>query len=266
MDSHQSLLLLSPAWPWASPLTSVSLCFLICKMGWYWFRLYRKCSKRWCTVWNSTFSFSSVTQLRPTLCNPMDCSMPGFPVHHQLPELAQTHVHWVGDAIPPSHPLSSPFLPVFNLSQHQGLFQWVDSSHQVAKVLELQLQHQSFQWIFRTDFLEDWLVWSPCWPRDSQESSSTPQFKGINFLALSLLYSQLLQIYMTTVMEWEMTTYSSILASKVPMTEEPGGLQSMGSQKIGHDWANANTHTHLWNHHHDLHPYSLKNPPTQSNP
>ena len=110
MDSHESLLLLSPAWPWASPLTSVSLCFLICKMGWYWFRLYRKCSERWCTVWNSTFSFSSVTQLRPTLCNPMDCSMPGFPVHHQLPELAQTHVHWVGDAIPPSHPLSSPFL------------------------------------------------------------------------------------------------------------------------------------------------------------
>ena len=89
---------------------------------------------------------------RPTLCDPMDCSMTGFPVHHQLPELAQIHVHWVGDAVQPSHPLSSPS-PTFNLSWHQGLFQWVSSSHQVAKVLEFQPQHQSFQWIFRTDFL-----------------------------------------------------------------------------------------------------------------
>ena len=88
-----------------------------------------------------------------TLCDPMDCSTLGFPVHHQLPELAQTHVHWVGDAIQPSHPLLSPFPPAFNLSQHQGLFKWVSSSHQVAKVLEFQLQHQSFQLIFRTDFL-----------------------------------------------------------------------------------------------------------------
>jgi len=84
---------------------------------------------------------------------PMDCTMPGLPVHHQLPEPTQTRAHWVNDAIQPSHPLSSPFPPAFNLSQHQGLFQWVNSSHQVAKVLELQLQHQPFQWIFRTDFL-----------------------------------------------------------------------------------------------------------------
>ena len=141
--------------------------------------------------------FSSVTQSSPTLCNPMNCSMPGFTVHYQLPELAQTHVHQVGDAIQPSNPLSSPspatcsvFLPgkfrgqrclvgsnpwlqsnckqsdttkqlhflsfsppAFNLSQHQDLFQWAHSSQQVAKVLEFQLQHQSFQWIFRTDFL-----------------------------------------------------------------------------------------------------------------
>ena len=97
--------------------------------------------------------FSSVAQLCPTRCNPMDCSTPGFPVHHQLPELAQTHVHKVGDAIKPSHPLSASSPPTFNLSQHQGLFKWVSSSHQVAKVLEFQLQHQSFQWIFRTDFL-----------------------------------------------------------------------------------------------------------------
>ena len=101
----------------------------------------------------SYHQFSSVTQACLTLHDPMDCSIPGFPDHHQLPELSQTHVHRVGDAIQPSHLLSSPSLPAFSLFQHQGLFQWVSSSHQVAKVLALQLQHQSFQWIFRTDFL-----------------------------------------------------------------------------------------------------------------
>ena len=106
----------------------------------------------------SVTQFSSVAESCPTLCDPMNCSMPGLPVHHQLPESTQTHVHEVGDAIQPSHPLSSPS-PAFNLSQHQGLFQWVSSLHQVAKVLELQLQHQSFQWIFRTDFLYDGLFW-----------------------------------------------------------------------------------------------------------
>ena len=87
------------------------------------------------------FQFSSVTHLCLTLCYPMDCSTPGLPIHHQLLEPAQTHVPQVGDAIQRSHPLSYPSPPAFNLSQHQGLFQWVSSSHQVAKVLELQLQH-----------------------------------------------------------------------------------------------------------------------------
>ena len=96
---------------------------------------------------------SSVIQLCLTLCDPMDCSMPGFPVLHYLPELTQTHVHWVSDVIQQSHPLSSPSPPTFYLSQHYGLFKWVRSLHQVAKVWELQRQHQSFQWIFRTDFL-----------------------------------------------------------------------------------------------------------------
>jgi len=132
--------------------------------------------------------FNSVTQSCLNLCNPMDCCLPGLPVH-QLPDFSQTHVHWVSDAIQPSCPLSSPSPPAFNLSQHQGLFQWVSSSHQVAKVSQFQLQHQSFQWIFRTDFLYDWQVGSPCTPRDSQESSPTPQFKSINSLALSFLYS-----------------------------------------------------------------------------
>ena len=90
------------------------------------------------------YHFSSVIQSCPTLCDPMDCSMPGFPVQHQIQELAQTHVHRVGDIIQPSHLLSSPSLPAFSLSQHQGLSQRVSSSHQVAKVLEFQLQHQSF--------------------------------------------------------------------------------------------------------------------------
>ena len=123
------------------------------------------------TLWRK-IQFSSVSQSCLTLCDPMNCSMPGFPVHHQLLELAQIHVHRVGDAIQPSHPLSSPSPPTFHLSQHQGLFQWVSSLHQVAKVLEFQLQHQSFQWIFRIDFLWDWLIWSPCSPRDSWETQS----------------------------------------------------------------------------------------------
>ena len=95
--------------------------------------------------------FSSVTQSCLTLCDPMNCSTPDLPVHHQLPEFTQTHVHWFSDAIQPSHPLSSPTLPALNLSQRR--FQWVSSSHEVAKVLEFQLQHQSFLWMFRTDFL-----------------------------------------------------------------------------------------------------------------
>ena len=104
---------------------------------------------------NSSVSvqFSSVTQSCPTLCDPMNRSTPGLPVHHQPPESTQTHVHRVTDAIQPSHSLSSPSPPTLNLSQHQGLFKWVSSSHQVAKVLEFQLQHQSFQWTPRTDLL-----------------------------------------------------------------------------------------------------------------
>ena len=131
-------------------------------------------------------SVQSLSRVR--LCDPMNCSMPGLPVHHQLLESTQTHVHRVGDAIQPSRPLSSPS-PALNPSQHQGLFKWVSSSHQVTKVLEFHLQHQSFQRTPRTDLLYDGLVGSPCSPRDSQESSPTPQFKSINSLALIFLYS-----------------------------------------------------------------------------
>ena len=101
----------------------------------------------------STVQFSSVAQSCATLCDPMDHGTPSLPVHHQLPEFTQTHVHWVSDAIQPSHPLTSPSPLALNLSQHQGLFKWVSSLHQVAKVLEFQIHHQFSQWIFRTDFL-----------------------------------------------------------------------------------------------------------------
>ena len=101
----------------------------------------------------SSVYFSSVAQSCPTLFDPMSHSTPVLPVHHQLLEFTQTHVHRVGDAIQPSHPLSSPSPPAPNPSQHQGLFQWVSSLHEVAKVLEFQFQHQSFQWTPRTDLL-----------------------------------------------------------------------------------------------------------------
>ena len=101
------------------------------------------------------FQFSSVHSLTWVwpFSPPWTADTPGFPVHHQLPEFIQTHVHWVCDAIQPSHPLSSPPPPAFNLSQNRGLFKWVSSFHQVANVLEFQSQHQSFQWIFRIDLL-----------------------------------------------------------------------------------------------------------------
>ena len=132
------------------------------------------------------YCYCSVTKLCPTLCDPVVCSTPGFLVLHYLPEFAQIHVHYVCDAIQPfifCHPL--PLLP--SIFPCMGaFFWWIGSSHQVAKVLELQLQHQSFQWIFRIDFFSDWLVWSPCGPRVSQESSPTPQLKSIHSSVLSL--------------------------------------------------------------------------------
>ena len=105
-------------------------------------------------LWHSAFTIIYLLLSHLWLLDdPLSCSTSGFPVRHYLPEFVQTHVHWVGDAFQPSHPLSSPSPPALNLSEHQGLFKWVSSSYQVAKILEFQLQHQSFQWIFRTDCL-----------------------------------------------------------------------------------------------------------------
>ena len=174
-----------------------------------------------------------------------------------------------------SCPLSHWFHPtisssVISFSSHlqsfpdQDLFKWVSSSHQVAKVLEFQLQHQSFQWIFKADFLQDGLAWSPCCPRDFQGSFPTPQFKSINpsFLCFPTFTSILTSTSMTTgktlaltrrtffgkvmsllfnmvsslVMEKAVATHSSTLAWKITWTEEPGRLQSMESLRVGHDW------------------------------
>ena len=142
---------------------SLSLCFLICKII-VWIRFSTKYLlavkyqnfpanlSKLEQILSTCCCYCSVTQLCLTPCDPMDCSTPGLPVLHHFLQLAQTHVHWVGDATQPSH-LSTSSPLAFNLSQHQGLFQWIGSSIQVAKVLKLQLQHQSFQWIFRVDFL-----------------------------------------------------------------------------------------------------------------
>ena len=132
--------------------------------------------------------YSSAAQLGPTLCNPMDYSTPAFPVHHQLLEFAQTQVHQVSDAIQSSHLLPSPSPPAFNLSQHQGFFQRVSSLHQIAKVLELQLKSSVLPMNIQDQSPLEMTGWSYSCPRDSQESSPTPQFKSINSLALSFLY------------------------------------------------------------------------------
>ena len=139
------------------------------------------------------------------LCDPLDDSMPGFPVLHHFLELAQSHVHGVSDAIQPSCPLSPPSLPAFNLSQHQGLFQWVSSSYQVAKILVLQLQHQSFQWIFRVDFLllcygylnfQRFVLWDPI-------------YKGVDYLVcihreFCILYFSLYPCFLVQLTLWIM--------------------------------------------------------------
>ena len=139
--------------------------------------------QRWRYDWN----ISSVAQLCPTLFNPMDYSMPGFPVHHQLPELAQTHVHRVCDVIQPFCPLSSPSSPAFKLSQNQSFpicQHFASGSQSIRASASASVLLKNIQdW-----FPLGWTVGSPCSPRDSQESSPTPQFKNINSSALSFLY------------------------------------------------------------------------------
>ena len=151
------------------------------------------------SVWvkNISVQFSSVAQSCPTLCNPMNCSIPGLPVHHQLLEFTQTHIHRVGDAIQPSHPLLSPSPPAPNPSQHQSLFQWVNTSHEVAKVLEFQLSIIPSKEIpglisFRTDWLD--LLPVPGSLKSLQHHSSKA-----SILQRSAFFTvQLSHLYMTT--------------------------------------------------------------------
>ena len=153
----------------------------------------------WQAKYLGSVQLSSIAQSCPTLWDPMNHSTPGLPVPHHLPEFTQTHIHRVSDAIQPSHPRSSPSPPAPNLSQHQSLFQWVSYSHEVSKVLELQLQHHSLQRNPRADLLQNGLVGSPCSPRDSQESSPTSQFESISSSALCLLCGPTLtSIHQTT--------------------------------------------------------------------
>ena len=144
----------------------------------------------------SSVQFSCLVVL--TLWDSMNCSMPGLPVHHQLPDPTQTHVHWVGDAIQPSHSLSFPSPPALNLSQHQGLFKWVSSLNLVARVLEFQLQHQSFQWIPRTDLHYDRLVGSPCSPRTLKSLLQYHSSKASILRRSAFFTVQLSHPYMTT--------------------------------------------------------------------
>ena len=162
-----------------------------------WVGLYRLCPVAGHTpIFHAQVHFRSATQSCLTLCSPMDCSTPGFPVLPGNSTTSTTRAYsnscqlsrWchptISSSVIPCHTLLSPSPPAFNLSQHQDLFKWVNSSHQVAKVLAKVF---TFQWIFRTDVLYDWLVWSPWSPRDSQEPSPTLRFKRINSSVLFIV-------------------------------------------------------------------------------
>ena len=152
-------------------------------------RIYKFTLKRNMCIWGSV-QFSSVQSLSHVrLCNPMNRSMPGIPVHHQLLEFIQTHVHRVGDAIQPFHPLSSPSPPAPNPFQHQSLFQWVNSLHEVAKVLEFQLQHHFFQKKSQGWSPSEWTDWFSLQSKGLSRVFSTTQFKSINSSVLSFLHN-----------------------------------------------------------------------------
>ena len=137
----------------------------------------------------SVSSVSSVAQSCLTLCDPMDCSMPGLPVHHQFREFTQTHVHWVDDAIQPSHPLSCPSSSCPQSLPAQGSFPMSQFFASGGQRIGVSASASVLRWMFRTDFLQDGLVGSPCSPRDSQEFSPAPQFKSTSSSALNFLYS-----------------------------------------------------------------------------
>ena len=168
----------------------------------------------------------------------MDCSMPGFPVLQQLLNHGQIHVHWVGDAIQPSILSRCPLLLLPSIFPSISLFQRVCSSHEVAKVLELQFQHQSFQWIFRTDFLQDWLDLLAV-QRILRSLLQHHSSKATMLWCSAFFIVQFSHPYMTTGKTIALATHFSTLAWKIPWTEEPGRLQSMGSLRVGHNWVTS---------------------------
>ena len=163
----------------------------------------------WCACW--CFNHWVVS-------DPMDCSTPGLPVPHHFPVFAQVHVHCIGDAVQPSHPLSPPSPPALNLFQHQGLVQWVGCSHQVAKGLEL--QHQSFQWIFRVDFLQEWLSQSIWCRRKGKDLKVRKAWSWSCTLALMRAEPQFPHLQNTgsntlTEWDWEYSTHKHPLSRAV---------------------------------------------------
>ena len=181
-------------------------------------------------TWISICCYCSVTKSCPTLYDPMDCSMPGFPVLHHHMEFVQTHVHWVSDVIQPSCPLSSPSLPAFNLSQHQGLFQWVGSLHpnywNFSCSISPSNEHSELI-SFRIDSFDLLAV------QGILKCSPISQFESINSsLALSLLYGPV-SIYIHDYLEKEMATHSSILAGRIPGTGSLVGYSPWGHKELG---------------------------------
>ena len=211
--------------------------------------------------------FISLAQLCPTLCDPMNRSTPGLPVHHQLPEFTQTHVHWVCDTIEPSHPLLSLSPPAPNPAQHQGLFQWVNSSHDVAKVLEFQLQHQSFQWTPRTDLLLDGLVGSPSSPRDSQESS--PWWVGVSKLyawrvwTFYTVWCSFSLIFITGYMNTNTHLRGALVLSSLPYYFVLGYSQLTNNVVIISSKQWRDTYTYMYTYIY-MYPFSPKLPPIQA--
>ena len=193
----ESLKILEKGLPWRSSGWNSEL--LLQQLGvWLLIRELRSCMPHSMANFFLTkinlVQFSSVAQSCLTLCDPMNCSKPGLLVHHQLLESTQTHVHQVSDAIQPSHPLLSPSPPTFNPSQHQGLFQGVNSSHEVAKILDFQLQHQSLQ--MNT---QDWspLGWTGCISLQSRRLSrvfSSTTLQKHQFYAWVWIYGRLVPL------------------------------------------------------------------------
>ena len=169
-------------------------------------------SQTWLSDWAAWYwgLFTQAGAHSLTFCDPINCSTPGLPVHHQLLESTQPHVHRISDAIQPSHPLLSPSPSALNLSQHQGLFQWVSSSHLVAKVLELQLQDQLFWWKSRTDFLKNWLVWPPCMQGTVKSFLQQHSSKASILRCSAFFIVQLSHPYMTTVKTIALTRWTFV--------------------------------------------------------